>query len=48
MHHLDDEVDPPAVAEELDRAAFDPTWVDDSESFETVSGKVATLERRAE
>ncbi|MBG7605452.1 MAG: hypothetical protein IZT58_12575, partial [Actinobacteria bacterium] len=47
IQHLDDGVDPPAVAEELDRAAFDPTWVDNDKSFETVSGRVATLERRS-
>jgi transglutaminase-like putative cysteine protease len=48
IQRLDEGIDPPAVAEELDRAAFDPTWIDNDESFETVSGRVATLERRAE
>jgi transglutaminase-like putative cysteine protease len=34
-----------AVADELDRAAFDPTWRDDDERFERTRSAVATLER---
>ena len=34
-----------AVADELDRAAFDPTWFDDDERFEQTRSAVATLER---
>ncbi len=34
-----------AVADELDRAAFDPTWVDDDERYERTRSAVATLER---
>ena len=48
IRHLDDRGDAPAVAEELDRAAFDPTWIDEDQAFETVAGRVATLERRVE
>jgi transglutaminase-like putative cysteine protease len=35
-----------AVADALDRAAFDPTWVDDDETFERTRTAVAMLERR--
>jgi transglutaminase-like putative cysteine protease len=35
------------VADMLDRVAFDPTWVDDDETFERTRAAVATLERRA-
>ena len=35
-----------AVAATLDRVAFDPTWVDDDETFERTRAAVATLERR--
>jgi transglutaminase-like putative cysteine protease len=34
-----------AVADELDRVAFDPGWVDDDERFERARSTVATLER---
>ncbi len=34
-----------AVADELDRAAFDPSWVDDDERFERTRSALATLER---
>ncbi len=34
------------VAATLDRVAFDPTWVDDDETFERTRAAVATLERR--
>lgn len=34
-----------AVADELDRAAFDPTWFDDDERFEQTRSALATLER---
>ncbi len=34
------------VADTLDRVAFDPTWVDDDETFERTRAAVATLERR--
>ena len=34
-----------AVADELDRAAFDPTWSDDDERFERTRSALATLER---
>lgn len=34
-----------AVADELDRAAFDPTWLDDDERFEQTRSALATLER---
>ncbi len=34
------------VAEALDRAAFDPGWVDDDELFERTRSALATLERR--
>jgi transglutaminase-like putative cysteine protease len=33
------------VADELDRAAFDPTWVDDDERFERTRSTLAVLER---
>ncbi len=33
------------VADELDRAAFDPTWVDDDQRFERTRSALATLER---
>ena len=33
------------VADELDRAAFDPTWVDDDQRFEQTRSALATLER---
>ena len=33
------------VADELDRAAFDPGWVDDDERFEHARSTLATLER---
>jgi len=48
IEHLDDPFDPVAVAEALDRAAFDPTWIDDDKAFESVAGRVATLERHVE
>jgi hypothetical protein len=35
------------VAEQLDRAAFDPDWIDEDRAFESVSGRVATLEHRS-
>ena len=47
MQRLDDEADPSAVAEELDRATFDPSRIDEDRAFESVSGRVATLERRS-
>jgi hypothetical protein len=34
-----------AVADELDRAAFDPTWVDDDERFEHTRSTLAVMER---
>ncbi len=34
-----------AVADELDRAAFDPSWVDDDDRFERTRSAVTTLER---
>jgi transglutaminase-like putative cysteine protease len=34
-----------AVADELDRAAFDPTWADDDERFERTRSTLAVLER---
>ncbi len=34
-----------AVADELDRVAFDPGWVDDDERFERARSTLATLER---
>jgi hypothetical protein len=34
-----------AVADELDRAAFDPTWVDDDTSYRRIEAAVTTLER---
>ena len=34
-----------AVADELDRAAFDPTWFDDDQRFEQTRSALATLER---
>jgi hypothetical protein len=34
-----------AVADELDRAAFDPTWRDDDQRFEQTRSALATLER---
>jgi transglutaminase-like putative cysteine protease len=34
-----------AVADELDRAAFDPTWSDDDQRFEQTRSALATLER---
>jgi transglutaminase-like putative cysteine protease len=34
-----------AVAETLDRAAFDPGWIDDDETYERTRAAVATLER---
>lgn len=33
------------VAETLDRAAFDPSWVDDDETYQRTRAAVATLER---
>ncbi len=33
------------VADELDRAAFDPTWIDDDQRFERTRSALATLER---
>ncbi len=33
------------VANELDRAAFDPSWVDDDQRFERARSALATLER---
>jgi len=33
------------VADELDRVAFDPSWVDDDERFERTRSALATLER---
>ena len=33
------------VADELDRAAFDPSWVDDDQRFERARSALATLER---
>ena len=33
------------VADELDRAAFDPSWVDDDQRFEQTRSALATLER---
>jgi len=33
------------VAEELDRAAFDPDWVDDDERYERTRSALETLER---
>jgi len=34
-----------AVADELDRSAFDPTWIDDDQRFEQTRSALATLER---
>jgi hypothetical protein len=34
------------VADALDRVAFDPSWVDDDETFERTRTAVAMLERR--
>jgi hypothetical protein len=34
-----------AVAHELDRSAFDPSWVDDDQRFEQARSALATLER---
>jgi hypothetical protein len=34
-----------AIADELDRSAFDPTWFDDDERFEQTRSALATLER---
>ena len=34
-----------AVADELDRSAFDPSWVDDDQRFEQTRSALATLER---
>jgi transglutaminase-like putative cysteine protease len=34
-----------AVAHELDRSAFDPSWVDDDQRFEQTRSALATLER---
>lgn len=34
-----------AVADELDRAAFDPSWTDDDERFERTRSALATIER---
>ena len=34
-----------SVAAVLDRAAFDPAWVDDDEVYARTQGAVATLER---
>jgi transglutaminase-like putative cysteine protease len=36
-----------AVADTLDRVAFDPTWVDDDETFQRTRAAVAMLERRS-
>ena len=33
------------VADELDRVAFDPSWIDDDERFERAKSTLATLER---
>ncbi len=33
------------VADELDRVAFDPSWIDDDDSFERTRSALATLER---
>jgi hypothetical protein len=33
------------VADELDRAGFDPSWVDDDERYERARSALATLER---
>ncbi|RLE17806.1 MAG: hypothetical protein DRJ50_13650, partial [Actinobacteria bacterium] len=46
VERFSDPTDPRTVASALDRAAFDPTWVDDDGSFEAVAGAVSTLERR--
>ena len=36
-----------AVADTLDRVAFDPTWVDDDETFQRTRAAGAMLERRS-
>ena len=39
------EVTAQVVADQLDRVAFDPSWVDDDEQFERARSALATLER---
>ena len=36
------------VADELNRAAFDPTWVDDDERYERTRSALAVLERSSD
>ncbi|MGB0112046.1 MAG: hypothetical protein WBP59_02380, partial [Ilumatobacteraceae bacterium] len=43
---FDDDAAAQDVATALDRAAFDPTWVDDDAEFDRARSALATLERQ--
>jgi transglutaminase-like putative cysteine protease len=44
---LGDQSETHTVSDQLDRAAFDPTWVDDDQTFQVVTSAVSTLERKS-